>query len=102
MSVVGDRVYTMGNDGKDDVVYCLDVATGEPAWTYRYPCKGGGNGYAGSRIQPTVADGRVYTLSLKGQLHCIDARTGQRIWDVDAPKRLRARGAATASAVTHS
>ena len=91
-SVVGERVYTMGNDGRRDVVWCLDAGTGRPLWRFRYPCRGGGSGWPGARIAPEVNEGRVYTLSLKGHIRCLDARTGKLLWSQDTVRKLRAKG----------
>src|SRR3954464_2417371 len=37
-AVVGGRVYTMGNVNNQDVVWCLDAATGKVVWSYKYRC----------------------------------------------------------------
>ena len=33
----GGRLYTMGNNGSMDVVFCLDAATGAEIWRHTYP-----------------------------------------------------------------
>jgi outer membrane protein assembly factor BamB len=43
--IKGIYLYTMGNDYKEDTVYCLDVVTGEEVWRHPYPCKSGGGGF---------------------------------------------------------
>ena len=91
-SVVGERVYAMGNERGHDVVWCLDAATGRPVWRFRYKCRGGGVGWPGARIAPEVSDGRVYTLGLKGHIHCLDARSGKLLWSRDTARGLRAKG----------
>jgi len=89
VSVVGDRVYTMGNDGGVDTVWCLSADDGKPVWRHRYPCKP--HDYAGPRCTPTVDGDRVYTLSNRGHLFCLDAATGKVTWLVEVSKRLRAK-----------
>src|SRR4051794_33842754 len=32
-AVVGDKLYTMGSDGKNEFVFAVDVNTGKTAWT---------------------------------------------------------------------
>lgn len=78
VAVKGKRLYTMGNDGKKDTVYCLDASTGEELWTFSYPC--GTGGYPGPRATPTVDGARLYTLSREGHLFCLDALTGKVTW----------------------
>jgi len=78
VAVVGGRVYTMGNVGNQDVVWCLQAATGKVIWKYAYPCPAGN--YAGTRATPTVQDKCVYTLSRDGLALCLDAVTGRKLW----------------------
>ena len=78
VAVVGDRLYTMGNKDKKDIVVCLNADTGDEIWKFSYPC-GTGGGYAGPRATPVVDDGKVYTLSNEGDVHCIDAEKGKKI-----------------------
>ena len=42
----------------------------------------------GTRCCPTVNGGRVYVLSGLGRLLCVDADTGQIVWDDDIAKRF--------------
>jgi len=89
VSVVGNRVYTMGNEGGTDTVWCLSADDGKALWRHRYPCKP--HQYEGPRCTPTVDGDRVYTLSNRGQLFCLDAASGQVKWLVEVSKELRAK-----------
>jgi outer membrane protein assembly factor BamB len=80
-SVVGNRVYTMGNASGQDTVYCLDAANGKVVWKHSYPCRLGE--YPGPRATPTVQGQRVYTLSQEGDLHCLDRTSGRVVWNRD-------------------
>jgi len=86
-SVVGDRLYTMEQQGGDEAVICLDAATGKMAWkeAFKYPAffKEKISG-AGPRCTPTVKDGRVYTFGATAMLSCLDAATGEKVWQIDA------------------
>jgi outer membrane protein assembly factor BamB len=41
VAVKGGRVYTMGNAGDKDTVYCLAAGTGRLLWRYSYLCPAG-------------------------------------------------------------
>jgi len=82
MAVVGDRVYTMGNVRNTDTVYCFS-ADGKLVWKFPYPCPLQPKLYEGGpSATPTVADGKVYTFSKLGHVHCLDAKTGKKLWGV--------------------
>jgi outer membrane protein assembly factor BamB len=78
VAIRGDRLYTMGNREGQDVVSCLDAATGKGLWVYSYPCQKGS--YAGPRCTPTVEGGNVYTVSREGLILCLDAEKGSVRW----------------------
>jgi outer membrane protein assembly factor BamB len=81
VAVKDGRVYTMGNAGERDTVYCLAAGTGRVLWKYSYPCPGGDQ--SGTRATPTVDGDRVYTLSREGQAFCLNASSGARLWGKD-------------------
>ena len=67
----------------EDVVICLDLATGRTLWKFKAP--GEATGRMASST-PCVADGKVYAL---GSLHCyaVDTSTGQQIWSAPLPAK---------------
>lgn len=84
VAVVGDRAYVMGNVQNNDVLYCLDVNTGNEIWTDRYRCPLAPRSFEGGPgCTPVIDDGRVYTLSHQGDLRCVSAADGQLIWAKD-------------------
>jgi outer membrane protein assembly factor BamB len=87
VSVSDGRAYTMGSAGNQDVVWCLDAETGRELWKFSYPCAQGQ--YPGARATPTVAEGRVYTLSCAGHAYCLNAGTGAVVWARDLRAELR-------------
>jgi len=89
VSVVGSHVYTMGNIDNQDIVYCLQEETGKEVWRHTYPCKA--DSYPGPRATPCVVDGRVYTLSREGQVHCLNAASGEVIWKQDVAGQVSAK-----------
>jgi len=87
VTIVAGKLYTMGNRDDRDVVYCLDAKTGEEVWTFAYDCDLMPKHYEGGpNSTPTVADGRVFTLSRKGEVHCLDAQNGKKIWEASVEK----------------
>jgi outer membrane protein assembly factor BamB len=64
-------------------VHCLDVKTGAPIWNFEYPCIYNISYPAGPRCTPTIAGGKVYTLGAEGNLVCLNAATGEKIWAKD-------------------
>jgi outer membrane protein assembly factor BamB len=89
VAVQEGRVYTVGNAGEKDTVYCLDARTGKPLWRHSYPCASGN--YSGPRATPTVDGNRVYTLSREAQAFCLDAASGRVIWSKDLRRETGAR-----------
>ncbi len=80
VAVVGNRVYTMGD--QDDACYllCLEDKGGKKIWATKVGPPKGGGGYPGPRCTPTVADGLVYAVGQFGDVVCVDAATGEEKW----------------------
>lgn len=80
-AVADGRVYTMGNTGGQDTVFCLSAVGGATLWRHTYPCELQPLSYEGGPSStPAVAEGRVYTFSKGGDLFCLDARDGRVLW----------------------
>ena len=85
-SLVGDRLYTFSRQEGNEIARCLDAATGKEIWKDAYESEGttgGASGFQGPRCSPTVADGKVVTLGVRGILSCLDAATGKVLWRKD-------------------
>ncbi len=84
--LVGDRVYVFTRQSDDELVLCLDVATGREKWrSERYSAPyswwpGEGNFSKGPRSTPTIAGGRIYAAGVSGVLSCLDADSGRLLW----------------------
>lgn len=91
VSVAAGRAYTAGWDGKQDAVWCLDAVTGKEIWKRSYPCRDLAQ-WPGPRATPTVAAGRVFTLSQHGDLFAWDAATGKQLWEKKLPRELEPDG----------
>jgi outer membrane protein assembly factor BamB len=80
----GDRLYAFGRLDANEVITCLDAATGKTVWQDRYPAEyvvtGPAVRHGGPRSSPAVAEGKVLTLGVGGILSCLDAGTGKVLW----------------------
>ncbi len=80
VSIVGDRIYTMGDGSEATEVHALDAATGQIVWSTKTGKPGGGGGYPGPRCTPTVDGDRLYALSQDGELVGLERATGKELW----------------------
>ncbi|MHC4779942.1 MAG: PQQ-binding-like beta-propeller repeat protein, partial [Planctomycetota bacterium] len=87
--IQGPHLFTMGNTGDRESVYCLDALTGEEVWKHTYDCPAGD--YPGPRSTPVWDDNRVYTLSRNGHLFCLDAKKGRVVWKRNLLNELKAK-----------
>ncbi|HYG74869.1 MAG TPA: PQQ-binding-like beta-propeller repeat protein [Planctomycetota bacterium] len=93
VSVSNGRVFTAGNDGNSDTIWCLDAQSGAVVWKHSYPCQGGGGGFPGPRVAPTIDGELLYTQNVQGTLLCLESATGKPRWEQDLGKLKRTRGA---------
>jgi outer membrane protein assembly factor BamB len=70
----------------DEVVYCIDVESGETIWKSerasgytRWPQSG----------SPAVVDGRIYILGAARTARCLDAKTGKDLWASKLPGEFK-------------
>ena len=90
-AVAGGRVYTTGHADDADTVWCLDADSGKVLWKYSYPSDLGDKFFEGGTTgSPTVADGRVFTLSRWGDVFCLDAASGKVLWSLNVQKQTGA------------
>lgn len=94
VAVQGERVFAHGNLNDEDVVFCLDAASGLRVWTYRYPSRAMGSAQPdepGPRATPLVQGNAVYTLSRDGRILCLDTTEGRLRWWRDVPAEIGER-----------
>lgn len=85
-ALVGDKLYVFARQGGEEVTLCLDAATGKEVWSEKYAAQGAtgpASGHAGPRSSPTVAEGKVVTLGVRGTLTCFDTAKGRVLWRKD-------------------
>jgi len=83
-AIVDDLCWTQEQLGDEELVVCYELETGKEVWTHadktRWSEPVGGDGPRGT---PTIFDGKAYTLGGTGLLNCLDALTGETIWQRD-------------------
>ncbi|MEI8233876.1 MAG: PQQ-binding-like beta-propeller repeat protein [Verrucomicrobiota bacterium] len=91
-AVVGNRVFTMGNEKDVASVFCLDARTGEPVWKYSFPSTLDPKMFEGGQCStPTVDGDFVYALGRQGQFFCLNKATGAVVWSKDFPRDFEAK-----------
>jgi outer membrane protein assembly factor BamB len=79
--------------GHHECVVCLDAATGDEVWRFRYPNQYEERFGSGPRSTPTVDGDFVYAVGPTGIFHCLRADTGQKVWRHDLREEFQARPA---------
>ncbi|MEO2026600.1 MAG: PQQ-binding-like beta-propeller repeat protein [Fuerstiella sp.] len=82
------RVYQHARQGDDEVVWCFDLDTGNVKWHQKYvvPFKASPGGEwhgTGPKSSPVLADGRIFTMSITGNLSAWSADSGDLLWRSD-------------------
>lgn len=81
-AIVGDRLYSMGADDKHEYLFAIDIQKGTKLWSTEIgPLLENGWG-GGPRGTPTVDGDRVYGISGEGNLVCLEAKGGKKLWSV--------------------
>lgn len=82
-SIVGDRIYLLGNQGTtDEFVQARKVSDGSKIWQTRIGKVAPNRGpqYPGARSTPTVVGDVLYALGSDGDLVCLDTKDGKERW----------------------
>jgi outer membrane protein assembly factor BamB len=84
--LAGDKIYTHGRKGGDEVILCVNAMTGEVVWTDKYATAAvnkAATSFRGPRSTPAVGEGKVCTLGVNGVVSCLDAEKGNVVWRKD-------------------
>jgi len=84
--VAEGRVYVTDQvfDPEVERLLCFDEQSGKQLWSHSYPTDYKDMEYGnGPRASPTVHDGRVYTMGTQADFCCVNAVTGELLWQKD-------------------
>jgi outer membrane protein assembly factor BamB len=87
-SVTNDRVYLTGMIHGDGFLFAYTL-DGKLVWKTSYGSEWD-SGHPGARTTPTVVDDKIYLMSGKGRVVCLDTN-GKILWQVDLIKTFGAR-----------
>jgi len=92
--VVGDKVYQHARQDEEEVVWSIDLKTGKKVWrsSHNTSFKMGGGGEKhgkGPKSNPIYSDGRLFVMSITGNLSSWDAASGKLIWRKDYNSRFK-------------
>jgi len=89
LAIVNQTIYTSGNIAGDTVISALDMsgrlqwqAKNGPAYDRSFP---------GARATPTFDQGKLYHLNGDGDVVCLDAKTGRRLWSLNILSKFDGR-----------
>ncbi len=81
VSVADNTIFTIEQRRQKEVVVAYDLNSGREKWIHGWDAEFretlGGDG---PRSTPVWHEGRLYALGAMGELRCLDARSGSRIW----------------------
>ncbi|MGD9644107.1 MAG: PQQ-binding-like beta-propeller repeat protein [Pirellulales bacterium] len=80
LSLVGDRIYTLGDRKDGQFVIALSRADGKELWSTRIGELWEPGGYSGPRCTPTVDGNFLYVIGPHGNLVCLAANNGKIVW----------------------
>ena len=81
ISIANGMIYTAGNIGQHTVVTALNL-DGKMLWQVKNG-KAWTGSYPGSRGTPTIDGNRLYHQNPHGSIVCLNAKTGDRIWQLN-------------------
>lgn len=92
--VAEDRIFLHSREGEQEVIRCLRRRDGEVIWqkSVDVPFQPGGGGEwhgRGPKSTPAYQNGRLFTMSILGDLSAWDAKTGRLLWRSDFSKQFQ-------------
>ena len=87
--LAGNKIYLNTRQGDQEVVLCLDAATGKELWKNSYASMAvtgpSASQHPGPRGTPAVSNGKIVTFGAAGILSCLDVANGKLLWRKDNP-----------------
>jgi outer membrane protein assembly factor BamB len=83
------KIYVSGMEQTTGYIYCLSD-DGKLLWKKPYGPEWS-DSYSGSRSSPTIAGGKLYIMSARGLLVCMDSASGSILWSKDLIKEFGGR-----------
>lgn len=85
----GNKLYLNTRQADQEIVLCLDAATGKEIWKNSYPSVAvtgpSASQHPGPRGTPAISNGKIVTFGAAGILSCFDAATGKLVWRKENP-----------------
>jgi hypothetical protein len=87
------RLFIFHRKNNTEILDALDPATGKPQWSSSYPTAYRDDfGFSeGPRATPAVNGDLVFTYGAEGTLRCVNAKTGAKVWQLDAREAFGVR-----------
>jgi outer membrane protein assembly factor BamB len=86
--MTGNKIFLNTRQGDEEVILCLDAATGKELWHNHYPSlavTGPSGSHPGPRSTPAVANDKIITFGASAILSCLDVNSGKVLWRRENP-----------------
>ena len=84
-SIVGQTAIIWHRQGNEHIVESLNVASGDALWKKTLPAKyvPSYTSDSGPRVVPLISGNRVFLFCPRGDLYCLDLKSGDTVWQRD-------------------
>jgi outer membrane protein assembly factor BamB len=82
-AVANGKVFIVDHQEGKDAVLAFDLESGDEGWRFTYEAPGDEN-FGFARSTPCVDGKYVYTMSRDGVVHCLDIKSGKKVWRQEA------------------
>lgn len=92
--VIDGLVFQHARQDEEEVLWCIELKSGHTVWRQSiavpFKVRGGGEFHGkGPKSSPVYADGRIFTLTITGDLIAWDADSGKQLWRSDYGTKYR-------------